>query len=91
MCFSGGFFIFSIFVFISLSSEARESRYEEFLQPVFKEEVRSKAKNPENRRDKFKSNSLFDSKLDKTVKELSKTDHKVGSCLCANFSHNVKF
>ena len=47
--------------------------------PVFKEEVKSCSKNPEKRKEKFESNSLFDkkSKLDKTVKDLAKTDHKV--------------
>ena len=43
-------------------SEARESRYEEFLMPVFKDEVKSRSKNPETRKEKYESNSLFDSK-----------------------------
>ena len=46
--------------------------------PVFKDEVKARLKNPENRKDKFQSNSLFASKLDKTVKDLAKTDNKVG-------------
>ena len=60
-------------------SEARESRYEEFLMPVFKDEVKSRSRNPETRKEKYESNSLFDSKakLDKTVKDLAKTDTKV--------------
>ena len=60
-------------------SEARESRYEEFLMPVFKDEVKSRSKNPETRKEKYESNSLFDSKakLDRTVKDLAKTDNKV--------------
>ena len=47
--------------------------------PAFKDEVRSRAKNPEHRREKYSSNSLFEksSKLDKTVKDLSKGDTKV--------------
>ena len=60
-------------------SESRESRYEEFLMPVFKDECKSRQRDPEIRKEKFESNSLFGSKakLDKTVKELAKTDNKV--------------
>ena len=47
--------------------------------PAFKDEVRSRAKNPEHRREKFSSNSLFEktSKLDKTVKDLTRDNTKV--------------
>ena len=69
---------------MTFSSEARESRYEEFLLPVFKDEVKSRSRNPEKRKEKFESNSLFDSKarLDKTVKDLAKTDNKVWCFVC---------
>ena len=56
--------------------------------PAFKDEVKARLKNPENRKDKFQSNSLFDSKLDKTVKDLAKTDNKVNlttSLIAFNF------
>ena len=51
--------------------------------PAFKEEVRSRAKNPEHRREKFSSNSLFEktSKLDKTLKDLTRDNTKVFSFL----------
>ena len=60
-------------------SETREQNYEKFLMPAFKDEVRSRAKNPEHRREKFSSNSLFEktSKLDKTVKDLTRDNTKV--------------
>ena len=47
--------------------------------PVFKDECKSRQKDPEIRKEKFESNRLFGSKakLDKTVKELAKTDNKV--------------
>ena len=73
---------------ISVFSETREQKYEEFLMPAFKDEIKARLKNPENRREKFSSNSLFAKagQLDKTVKELSKNDTKVcfsfGSCSC---------
>ena len=46
--------------------------------PAFKDEVRSRAKNPEHRREKFSSNSLFEktSKLDRTVKDLTRDNTK---------------
>ena len=72
-------------------SEARESRYEEFLMPVFKDEVKSRSKNPETRKEKYESNSLFDSKakLDRTVKDLAKTDNKVRIYFWKFFSINL--
>ena len=47
--------------------------------PAFKDEIKAKLKNPDTRRDKFSSNSLFAKagQLDKTVKDLSKNDSKV--------------
>ena len=61
--------------------------------PVFKEEVKSRSKNPEKRKEKFESNSLFDkkSKLDKTVKDLAKTDHKVGFLLFQGLCSHTTF
>ena len=78
-CISGSVFKVLELVLNSLFSETREQNYEKFLMPAFKDEVRSRAKNPEHRREKFSSNSLFEksSKLDKTVKDLSKNDSKV--------------
>ena len=78
-CISGSVFKVLELVLDSLFSETREQNYEKFLMPAFKDEVRSRAKNPEHRREKFSSNSLFEksSKLDKTVKDLSKNDSKV--------------
>ena len=63
----------------SVFSETREQKYEEFLMPAFKDEIRARLKNPDNRREKFSSNSLFAKacQLDKTVKGLSKIDTKV--------------
>ena len=52
-------FDFNIFIEI-LFSETREQNYEKFLMPAFKDEVRSRAKNPEHCREKFSSNSLFE-------------------------------
>ena len=59
--------------------------------PLFKEEVKSRSKNPEKRKEKYESNSLFDKKsqLDKTVKDLAKTDHKVGVCFFKDCSHTT--
>ena len=59
--------------------------------PVFKEEVRSRSKNPEKRKEKYESNSLFDSKakLDKTVKDLAKTDNKVWFCVLGFCSQDL--
>ena len=53
-----------------------ESRYKEFLMPVFKDECKSRQRDPEVRKEKFESNRSK-AKLDKTVKELAKTDNKV--------------
>ena len=56
--------------------------------PAFKDEIKAKLKNPDTRREKFSSNSLFAKagQLDKTVKELSKNDSKVRfwlfQCFC---------
>ena len=71
------FSVFFSFLISSLFSEARESKYEDFLLPAFKNEVKALTRDPENRRDKYKTNSLFVGKLDKTVKELAKDNHKV--------------
>ena len=55
----------------------RETKFEDFLTNTFKSEIRARNSDPDNRRGKFSNNSLFDGDLDKTVKDLSKTDHKV--------------
>ena len=65
--------------FPSVFSETREQEHEEFLQPAFEDKIKVRLKNPDNRRDKLPSKTLFAKagQLDKTVKELSKNDTKV--------------
>ena len=60
-------------------SETREQKYSEFLHAAFTDEVRARARDPEHRREKYSSNSLFEksSRLDKTVKDLAKDDNKM--------------
>ena len=62
-----------------LFSETREQKYSEFLHAAFTDEVRARARDPEHRREKYSSNSLFEksSRLDKTVKDLAKDDNKM--------------
>lgn len=61
-------------------TRTRESKYEDFLQPGFKAEMKNRSKDPEKRREKFSSNKLFSKDLDKEVKEHSKDNRKVNFC-----------
>ena len=58
-------------------TKTRETKYEDFLQPGFKVEMKNRSKDPEKRREKFSSNQLFSGQLDKEVNEHSKDNKKV--------------
>jgi len=58
-------------------TKARESKYETFLQPGFRQEMQNNAKDPERRREKYSSNQLFSGNLDKEVAEHSKDNKKL--------------
>ena len=61
----------------SLSLSTHIHKYEDFLQPGFKVEMKNRSKDPDKRREKFSSNQLFSGRLDKDVAEHSKDNNKV--------------
>ena len=58
-------------------TKVRETKYEEFMQPGFKVEMKNRSRDADNRREKFASNKLFTKDLDKEVSEHSKDNRKV--------------
>ena len=70
-------------------TKTRETKYEDFLQPGFKVEMKNRSKDPVKRREKFSSNQLFSGRLDKDVAEHSKDNKKVNIlylfCLLLHF------
>ena len=65
-------------------TKTRETKYEDFLQPGFRVEMKNRSKDPDKRREKFSSNQLFSGRLDKDVAEHSKDNKKV-NYLCLFF------
>ena len=63
--------------------EAREAKIEEYLTANFKSALKAASKGKELRREKNRSDKLLHPRLDKLVKEESKTNSKVGFWLCS--------
>ena len=58
-------------------TKTRETKYEDFLQPGFRAEMKNRSRDADKRREKFSNNKLFSKDLDREVLEHSKDNRKV--------------
>ena len=71
--------------------DAREAKIEEYLTTNFKSTLKAASKGKELRREKNREDKLLHPRLDKLVKEESKTNSKVGFSFLLHCSQSFVF